>query len=82
MLNYITQYDLQELETSLSVGETKVVSVEGQGEIVLKQTSPGRGADLVDQQLIQLRAGLLAKKVNATYITDRNLKGFFCGHDM
>ena len=37
-----------------------MATVEGQGEIVLKQTSPGRGADLLDQQIIQLKAGLLA----------------------
>ena len=39
------------------MGETKVATVEGQGEIVIKQMKAGRGAEIIEQQVLHVKSG-------------------------
>ena len=48
---------IQDLESGVSVGETKVTSVEGQADIVIKQMSPGKGTEIIEQQVLHIKAG-------------------------
>ena len=64
LLLLIAFFQIQDLESAVSAGDAKLSAVESQADIVLKQTKTGKGSDVIEQQVLHVKAGEKRKQAD------------------